>query len=86
MLVKWRELVIGTDPDIITGYNCINFDLNYLMVRAEVLKLDEFKQLCKRLPKPFPTQTIKIAFCIDVQLYVFIYVCPMRSALYLFQS
>lgn len=47
MLLKWRELLIKTDPDIITGYNCINFDLNYLIVRASTLKLEEFRYLCK---------------------------------------
>lgn len=47
MLLKWRDLVVQTDPDIITGYNCINFDLNYLIVRATTLKLESFKQLCK---------------------------------------
>ena len=45
MMSHWRDLVIASDPDIITGYNCINFDLNYLIVRAETLNLESFKQL-----------------------------------------
>lgn len=47
MLRRWKELLTATDPDIITGYNCINFDLNYLLVRATTLKLDNFHYLCK---------------------------------------
>lgn len=47
MLMKWRELVVNSDPDIITGYNCINFDLNYLIIRSEKLKIEGFKRLCR---------------------------------------
>lgn len=47
MLMKWRDLFVEIDPDIITGYNCVNFDLYYLITRAQTLKLDEFKKLCK---------------------------------------
>ncbi|KAF8822137.1 Dna polymerase [Cardiosporidium cionae] len=53
MLLKWSELVqsvpafviLWVDPDILTGYNCINFDLNYLILRSKVLKVDEFRKL-----------------------------------------
>ena len=31
-----------TDPDIIIGYNICNFDLPYLLNRAEALKLRDF--------------------------------------------
>lgn len=31
-----------TDPDIIIGYNICNFDLPYLLNRAEALKLKDF--------------------------------------------
>jgi len=41
-LQRWRDLVIETDPDIIIGYNICNFDLPYLIKRAETLKVDEF--------------------------------------------
>lgn len=30
------------DPDIITGYNIVNFDLPYIMGRAETLKLADY--------------------------------------------
>ena len=34
--------MIETDPDVIIGYNICNFDLPYLIKRAETLKVDEF--------------------------------------------
>ncbi|EFC42814.1 predicted protein [Naegleria gruberi] len=42
MLETWRNFVIGIDPDIITGYNVINFDLPYLINRAKALKSGSF--------------------------------------------
>lgn len=33
MLTKWLEFMRAVDPDIITGYNIINFDLPYLLNR-----------------------------------------------------
>lgn len=42
VLQRWRDLVIETDPDVIIGYNIQNFDLPYLIKRAETLKLTEF--------------------------------------------
>lgn len=34
--------MIETDPDIIIGYNICNFDLPYLIKRAETLKVHDF--------------------------------------------
>lgn len=42
LLMSWRDYVIDLDPDIITGYNILNFDYNYLFKRAEKLKLKDF--------------------------------------------
>jgi DNA polymerase delta subunit 1 len=39
MLLRWRHFVRWIDPDIITGYNLVNFDLRYLMKRAAILGL-----------------------------------------------
>lgn len=39
---RWRDLVIESDPDVIIGYNINNFDLPYLIDRAEALKVAEF--------------------------------------------
>jgi DNA polymerase delta subunit 1 len=52
MLMKWRAFLQICDPDIITGYNVQNFDLPYLLDRADALsqnkivakKLDDFKR------------------------------------------
>jgi DNA polymerase delta subunit 1 len=37
MLSKWSTFLRASDPDIITGYNVQNFDIPYLLDRAEVL-------------------------------------------------
>jgi DNA polymerase delta subunit 1 len=37
MLMKWRSFLEACDPDIITGYNVQNFDIPYLLDRAETL-------------------------------------------------
>eukprot|EP01050_Picozoa_sp_SAG11_P027941 SAG11_NODE_7278_length_1167_cov_0.997191_2_plen_61_part_00 len=33
------------DPDIITGYNINNFDLPYLIERAQALRMEDFPYL-----------------------------------------
>lgn len=38
MMLGWRLFVLVTDPDIMTGYNIINFDLSYFLERVETLK------------------------------------------------
>ena len=37
MLLKWRTFLQASDADIITGYNVQNFDIPYLLDRAEAL-------------------------------------------------
>jgi DNA polymerase delta subunit 1 len=37
MLMKWRLFMEASDPDIITGYNVQNFDIPYLLDRADTL-------------------------------------------------
>jgi DNA polymerase delta subunit 1 len=37
MLMKWRSFLEACDPDVITGYNVQNFDIPYLLDRAESL-------------------------------------------------
>ncbi|XP_055807609.1 DNA polymerase delta catalytic subunit isoform X2 [Solanum dulcamara] len=45
VLRAWRDLIREVDPDIIIGYNICNFDLPYLIRRAEVLGMAEFPVL-----------------------------------------
>ncbi|KFH00637.1 DNA polymerase, partial [Toxoplasma gondii VAND] len=47
MLAKWAEFVRQVDPDFLSGYNCVNFDLNYLITRAATLKVVGFNRLSK---------------------------------------
>lgn len=42
MLRAWRDFVRDVDPDIITGYNIVNFDLPYIIERAEFLKESQY--------------------------------------------
>ena len=42
MLAAWSQFVRTVDPDIITGYNINNFDLNYLLDRAMALRENSF--------------------------------------------
>jgi DNA polymerase delta subunit 1 len=42
LLMRWRDLMLETDPDIIIGYNIINFDLPYLLDRATTLEIPNF--------------------------------------------
>lgn len=39
---EMQDLVVETDPDIIIGYNICNFDLPYLLNRANALHLKDF--------------------------------------------
>lgn len=45
LLSAWAQFVRLSDPDIITGYNIVNFDLPYLLDRAAVLKVADFPLL-----------------------------------------
>ncbi|XP_031548890.1 DNA polymerase delta catalytic subunit-like [Actinia tenebrosa] len=42
LLKSWSEFVQEVDPDLITGYNIVNFDLPYLINRAATLKVSTF--------------------------------------------
>ena len=44
MLEAFGELVRLVDPDIVTGYNILNFDSPYLINRAETLKARLFHE------------------------------------------
>lgn len=42
MLLGWRDFLVAADPDVIIGFNTANFDMPYLLERADTLKLDGF--------------------------------------------
>lgn len=62
MLLRWRDLVIESDPDIIIGYNILNFDLPYLIDRADTLGVKTFPfwgRIAKKLAaQPSPNETL----------------------------
>lgn len=45
VLLAWRDLIRREDPDIITGYNVVGFDFQYMKDRA--LKLGIYKEFSK---------------------------------------
>ncbi|XP_066592819.1 DNA polymerase delta catalytic subunit [Prorops nasuta] len=45
LLKKWSEFVRELDPDFLTGYNINNFDIPYLINRAQHLKVHDFNFL-----------------------------------------
>ena len=47
MLRGWRDFVSEVDPDVITGYNIVNFDLPYIIERAEFLKDSQYAQFSR---------------------------------------
>lgn len=42
LLMAWKQFLCAVDPDVITGYNIINFDMPYLLERAQTLRLHDF--------------------------------------------
>ncbi|XP_037056261.1 DNA polymerase delta catalytic subunit isoform X3 [Peromyscus leucopus] len=42
LLQAWANFILAMDPDVITGYNIQNFDLPYLISRAQTLKVERF--------------------------------------------
>ncbi len=42
LLIQWRDFIKEVDPDIITGYNIVNFDLPYIIERATALKMQNY--------------------------------------------
>lgn len=51
MLAAWRKYFVAIDPDIITGYNITNFDLPYLLNRAQALQVKEFSYIGRVINK-----------------------------------
>lgn len=45
LLERWANFIREVDPDILTGYNINNFDIPYLLNRAQHLKVKNFEYL-----------------------------------------
>lgn len=45
LLLKWRDIIVGIDPDVILGYNIFGFDMPYVYERAREKQIET--QLCK---------------------------------------
>lgn len=42
LLQAWRDFLVEADPDIITGYNIVNFDFPYIINRAQALHMNKY--------------------------------------------
>ena len=49
VIIEWCKLLNRIDPDIITGYNILGFDFNYLYERSLELDCDDVLLNCSRL-------------------------------------
>ena len=45
MLEAWQKFFLEVDADIVIGYNITQFDISYLLNRAEILKVSKFPYL-----------------------------------------
>ena len=74
---RWSNFVQEVDPDVITGYNIVNFDLPYLLNRAKKLKV--YTYLCRyytciymylqKYPVKYKTdraKKLKVQICVDI--------------------
>eukprot|EP00727_Mastigamoeba_balamuthi_P014291 m51a1_g9485 dna polymerase delta catalytic subunit, putative (1039) ;mRNA; r:626019-630517 len=47
LLREWKDFVVAVDPDVIIGYNIVNFDFPYLLDRAKALKVTDFSSMSR---------------------------------------
>lgn len=47
MLQEFSNFITALDPDVLTGYNIINFDLPYIYERADLLGASDFKLISR---------------------------------------
>ena len=45
LLTSFQQFVLASDPDILTGYNIVNFDLPFLIERSQIIKANSFPKL-----------------------------------------
>lgn len=58
VLLEWTKMIQRTDPDIITGYNILGFDMKYVYERAEELNcVKDFSKLGRYKNKKCDLQT-----------------------------
>jgi DNA polymerase delta subunit 1 len=47
MMTAYSKFIVEVDPDVIIGYNIMNFDFPFLFDRAQALKLKDFKMMSR---------------------------------------
>ena len=87
LLLKWSELIVNMDPDILYAYNNFNFDDRYIWTRFEINKCGTFPYFTKiqDIPTKLSEQTFsssaygstiikKLDICGRINLDLFVYI------------
>ncbi len=75
LLLKWRNMILVNNPDILTGYNIMGFDFKYMFERCNELKInDQF--LCEfgkssKIDAKYQTKTLSSSALGEVNTYFF---------------
>lgn len=80
LLLKWRDVVADSDPDIVIGYNICNFDLPYLMDRAAALKLDTFPTWSRTRNKCVADTALLRSCCRSIRMSCHACLCTQADA------
>jgi DNA polymerase elongation subunit (family B) len=66
LLQAFAKFIIDVDPDVVTGYNIVNFDLPYVLNRVKLLKLPAEAATLGRFPncKSVPQAISFVIFCL----------------------
>lgn len=61
LLMAWSEFIVESDPDLLTGYNIVSFDLWYLAERAKKLGLTKFNYFSRVKESPMHGKDAKFS-------------------------
>ena len=66
LLLKWRDVILREDPDIMIGYNIFGFDYEFMFQRARQNKCEEsFLQLSRNIGDVCGSKTKQGNYCIE---------------------
>ena len=46
LLLKWKDVMLHDNPDLLTGYNIFGFDFNYINKRMIFLRRQNINKFC----------------------------------------
>ena len=72
LLIKWRDLIIQEDPDIIIGYNIFGFDYEFLYRRAcENMCVNEFLKMSRIKNEICGKKNKENNYCFEDVVFIF---------------